>query len=539
MRALRLIAVLAFASTASAQDVVVEVGPHAFHQRTLGNGLRAVAVRDEQDSASVFVVIGAGKRHETPETTGLAHLTEHAMYTGTDKLGLGQHDRRIQAMGGESNAFTRSDYTLFYDHKVPSEKLGDVLAMEADRLRGLKLEEDGVLFERERLRREESRTWKATEARKEQLESVVYTVHPYRAGVLDADGHTKAPTLGVDAVRAFYDRYYHPDNAAVVVVAPSEPSKVLDAIETAFGALPRGAERPAVPVEPDVEKSRRHELTADLPRDRCHLVWLVPELGHPDRPALAVLARLLARQTTKQNVPIDAELGSRVDRELFVLATTGEGAEDVLERLMLSVYEGAFSAKDIEQVRELLADDFTSLPLRARPYFSLAGTFGVYAVLDRLEALTGFAAAVRAVDADAVRDAARKHLRPKTRIIVQFQSSGSAPKPLPEDRRGLQTAAEEAVEAGDLARAITAYTRLLEKRPNKMFRVIYLASRGQVYVKQKDYAGAISDYEEALGVIDYPAVRDLLAEARKLQAAAGGAPQSKPASRPQSRPSRR
>ena len=113
----------------------VSVGEHVFHRRQLDNGLRAVAVRDEGENVSVFVVVGVGKRQETSETTGLAHLTEHAMYTGTERTGPGEHDRRVKEMGGKSNAFTREDYTLFYDHCVPLQHLDEVLAMEADRLR--------------------------------------------------------------------------------------------------------------------------------------------------------------------------------------------------------------------------------------------------------------------------------------------------------------------------------------------------------------------------------------------------------------------
>ena len=77
----------------------VSLGGYVFERRRLGNGLHAVAARDEGEGVSVFVVIAGGMIQETPKTTGLAHLTEHAMYTGTAKNGPGDHDRRIREWG--------------------------------------------------------------------------------------------------------------------------------------------------------------------------------------------------------------------------------------------------------------------------------------------------------------------------------------------------------------------------------------------------------------------------------------------------------
>ena len=108
-------------------------------------------------------------------------------------------------------------------------------------------------------------------------------------------------------------------------------------------------------------------------------------------------------------------------------------------------------------------------------------------------------------------------IRPLRRFTMRFQSSGVAAKALPLDPRKLSRAAEEAKAAGDLDRAIAAYTRLLEAGTNKMFTVIYLTERGQIYRQQKDYDGAIGDFERALRVIDYPAVRKLLQEVRELK----------------------
>jgi len=495
----------------------ITVGEHVFHRRLLGNGLRAVAAADGEETVSVFLVIGAGKRQETPATTGLAHLTEHAMYTGTARTGPGAHDARIKEMGGSSNAFTREDYTLFYDHAVPAGRLAEVLAMEADRLRGIVFDKEAFLVERERLAKEESTTHQPDLARGELVESFVFLVHPYGAGVPDREGHTRAPHLGLEEVRRFYDLYYRPDLTSVVVAGGVEPGTALDAVEEAFGALKRGPARPAVPQEPRDGRGGRFHFDWEHSQDRVEHVWIVPPLGHADRPTLDVLARLLSRRALSDASPVRADMGDRADEDLFRIAANGPRAGAELVELMEDVRGGMMDPEEVEKVKALLRDDFTAWSLRGRPYFSLAGTFGVYEVLGHPGIPAHYEEAIDGVTRERLQRVANRRLSPGMRYAVLFAGSGQPPPPLPEDRGELQQAAQDAASAGDLDRAVAAYTRLLEGKPSKMYTVIFLASRGQVRVEQKDYDAAIADFEQALQVVDYPAVRDLLEEAQGLR----------------------
>jgi zinc protease len=500
----------------------IAIAGHVFHRRLLGNGLHAIAVQDEEEGVSVFMVVAAGKRQETADTTGLAHLTEHAMYTGTERTGPGEHDRIIRAMGGESNAFTREDYTLYYDHGIPSERLREVLAMEADRLRNLTLPEAAVHREREALRIEETRTWQPSQYLTEQLEAAVYRRHPYGAGIIDEEGHTLAPGLGVPEIRDFYDRHYRPNNTTVVVAGSVDPLQALDAIDEAFGSLPPGTPPPPLPEEPEVTEPRSVRLPSRLPSDRVEWVWLVPAMGHPDRPALEVLARLLSRQAIENGTPLFVSMGGRVDKELFRVALTGEEASEGLEKALGGVLElkaeDRVAESQVEEIKGQLTDTLARQTLRARPYFSLAGTFAVYEALGHTVELVGYQDAIRRVSLEDVLRAGRRYLDPEKRISVQFVGTGAEPAPLPEDLNELQRAADQAAQSGDLDRAVQAYTALLARDLNKMSRVIALASRGQVRIRQRDYDGAILDFETALEVIEYPALRDLLDEARALKA---------------------
>ena len=261
----------------------IQVGEHSFLSRRLDNGLRAFAVRDAAEDAegraSIFVVVSAGNRDESVETTGLAHLTEHALYTGTAKTGDDEHDRIVmKELGGESNASTRDDYTIYYDHRIPAEALPRVLAMEADRMANLIWDEPAVLHERERLRIEERNTWNPSISRQELLEFAVYQQEGYRYGRRDEQGHTKAPGLGMDLIREFYETWYRPEHTAVLVVTPNDPAQALDQIEEAFGAWQGkpGIELPPRKREGKPFGPRTRRFESGLAQDRVELCWVVP-----------------------------------------------------------------------------------------------------------------------------------------------------------------------------------------------------------------------------------------------------------------------
>jgi len=496
----------------------LEVAGHDFHRRLLANGLHAVAVQDEGDQVSIFMVVATGKRMETAATTGLAHLTEHALYAGTPTTPANEHDRYIKALDGESNAYTRDDVTVYYDHLIPARNLEEVLRMEADRLVNLDLKPAPVLHERERLRVEERDSFQDADARAEALEAAVFQVHPYRFGVLDEKHHTQGPKLSVEQIGAFYRQWYHPRNTAVIVVGPGDPEANLDRIEQAFGNLAAGPEPLAVPQEPPFTTSRAVAMDSDLPRQRIVSVWLGPALGERDRVGLTLLARLLGQQKAADGSPVDASMGERVDADLFQLAATGPGAAATLEKMEQRAREELFSAEDVAKARALTLKELADAPLRARPYFALAATFAIQEALGHATDLAQEDETLSSFTATELRELARKWLDPARKVTVTFHASSEEIAALPDDPGELEAAADAAAEAGDLNRAIAAYSKLLDMGPDRMHIVIYLYSRADVHKQQGDFQAGIDDCEAALKVVDYPAVRALLEELQGLEA---------------------
>ncbi len=519
----------------------VQIGNVTFHRAVLANGLRALAVQDAGSdgangavsntgkaagTASVFVVIGAGNRDESMETTGLAHLTEHALYTGTATTGADEHDRIVKKeLNAESNAFTRDDYTLYYDHGIPADSIARVLVMEADRMANLTFEEAPVLHERERLRIEEAHTWRPSTTREEQLESAVYRREGYRFGLRDDKGHTKAPGIELPPIEEFYRTYYRPDNAAVVVVTPNDPQEALKQIASAFA----GWKRPNTPLPNRVGEgeplgARAAKFDSDLARDRIEFCWIVPPRMHKDSAAIALLARLLDRRETSAGEPFQVSSRERQGSGLFTIAATGEGAYQELEALMAQLQESGPTLDEIGKAVREERDRFLNLPLRARPYFSLAADMGRMAVYREDEWIAGYHKRIDAAGGAGLTAAVKRWLSPKRRVVVHFapKSDVVAEIELPEGTEALATYAQEAMEGGEYQKAVVAYTELLNRKPNKMNTVIYLYYRGSLHMDHKNYDEAIADFETALKVVDYPAVRDALEEAKRLRDEAPG-----------------
>jgi len=519
---------------------VLSVAGHDFRREKLENGLEVLAVRDADDATvSVFVVYGAGQRMEGELTTGLAHLTEHAMYTGTARTGADKHDARVRELGGESNAFTREDYTLFYDHHLPAAALDEVLAMEADRMRGITFDARAFVHERSRLEHEEETTYTGAMERGEALEALVFQRHPYGAGVLVAK-HTCAPRLPIETVHAFYDTWYRPDHAAVVVVGPGDPAQAAGAIRQAFGALEPGPEVPPIPEEPFASPSGEVRLPSTLTQERVVMAWVGPALheaenGYVDRLALQLCARALVDRALDSKSNLEAQMGERIDRDLFTLATAGAGARERLESEVTELRGEGIAAEALEKVKARVLADFRAFPLRSRPYFALAGNAGVYAALGEPEYLAHYEERIAAIGVADVRAAVQRWLGTERATVVRFQpDAASQAKDWPKDNRKLLELAQGADESGDLPRAIAAYQELLERQPSRMNQVIYLYSLGDLRLRSGDLHGSKAELERALAVVEYPAVRELLNQVEERLRAEEPAAAAPPAAAPQS-----
>ena len=292
----RLLALLTVAALLAGHSPVVAQPTSGVVAATLDNGLRVLLLEDRRSPiVSVQVWYRVGGRNERPGATGLAHFLEHMMFKGTKRHGKGEFGRLVERAGGQQNAATSADYTQYYV-TIGAEKLDLILELEADRMRNLLLDPREIASEREVVI-EERRTRTEDDPGgflAEEVSNIAFKAHPYGSPVIGWPGDIRRITEV--ELRRFYDTYYQPNNAILVVVGDFKASEAIGKIRAAFGRIARGPAPPLVSViEPPMTSERRvlvRRKEARLPI--VYLAWHVPNHSAPDAAALEVLSQILS-----------------------------------------------------------------------------------------------------------------------------------------------------------------------------------------------------------------------------------------------------
>ena len=265
----------------------------------LPNGLQAMLV-EEHDApvVSVEVWYHVGSKDEPPGRTGFAHLFEHLMFQGTKNLAPEQFSDYIVRSGGLDNAYTTEDATVFWE-TVPSSYLPVALWLEADRMRNLQITDQVFKTEREVVKEERRERFdnQPYGTVVEALYQHAFTVHPYRHMTIGSMEDLDRASLA--DIRAFYDTYYVPNNATLVVVGDFEKARAQALIEQYFGPLERGTiplDRAArkIPTEPPQTAKRVEKLTQDVALPAFVEGYHMPADGLPDAYPLRLAAKILS-----------------------------------------------------------------------------------------------------------------------------------------------------------------------------------------------------------------------------------------------------
>ena len=220
-----------------------------FQKRALSNGLTVITLEDHScPIVAVQVWYHVGSKDEDPQRQGFAHMFEHMMFRGTDRLGCEEHFEHVHRTGGSCNAYTSFDNTT-YVNEVPSNQLELALWLEAERMASLKIDDESFYTERsvvEEERRERSlNTPYGTVP--EKLLPVIFEKHPYRWTPIGRIPHLRAATI--DELQAFWDRYYTPSNATLVIVGDVTHEDAQRLAEKYFGWMPQCPVPPRVTIQ--------------------------------------------------------------------------------------------------------------------------------------------------------------------------------------------------------------------------------------------------------------------------------------------------
>ena len=267
-------------------------------ETTLTNGMRVVVREDHRAPTAVQMVwYRVVSIDEHDGVTGVAHVTEHMMFKGTPSVGPGEFNRRVAAIGGRDNAFTSTDYTAYFQ-QVPAAQLKTVMGLEADRMRHLTLDPAGyskeiqVIMEERRMRTDDQSSARVHEA----MNAVAWQAHPYRRPVIGWMSDLEQMTVA--DVRAWYRRWYVPNNATLVIVGDVNHEQVFGWARQTYGAIPARVLAARKQYEEPVQAGQR-DLDVKAPADLPLLVmgWKAPRLNDPrkdvDPYALEMLAQIL------------------------------------------------------------------------------------------------------------------------------------------------------------------------------------------------------------------------------------------------------
>ena len=283
-------------------------------QFTLGNGMTLIVKPDHRAPTAVQMLwVRVGSMDEVDGTSGVAHVLEHMMFKGTPTVKVGEFSRRVAALGGRENAFTSKDYTGYYQ-QIPAGRLQEVMQLEADRFAHNQWSDEEfrkeleVVKEERRMRTEDNPHAKLFEA----MDAVVYTAAPYRRPIVGWMSDLDAMTP--QDARAFFQRWYTPANAALVVAGDVDVQQVKAWAEKYYGGIAHRDLEPRKPrQEPEQAGLRRLDFKAAAEQAYVALAFKVPAVttagldasAPDDALALAVLAAVL-----------NGYEGARLDRAL-------------------------------------------------------------------------------------------------------------------------------------------------------------------------------------------------------------------------------
>jgi zinc protease len=281
---------------------------------TLSNGMKILIQEDHNiPNVAMYFFYKIGSRNEHPGTTGLSHFFEHMMFNGAKKYGPGQFDFQMEKSGGNNNAYTTQDDTVYTDW-FPRTALELMMEMEADRIRDLAFDpkivesERGVVYSERRSSVDNSNFGILFE----QLHAAAYTAHPYHWPVVGWPSDIESWSM--DDLKNHFRMGYAPNNCVLVVVGDVSTPEVLSLAKKYLEPIPRQDPPPPVRTkEPEQIGERRVTVvkSAQLPIEM--VAYHVPEANHADDAVLDVMETLLSRGQSSR-------LYSRmVDKEQLVL----------------------------------------------------------------------------------------------------------------------------------------------------------------------------------------------------------------------------
>lgn len=342
---------------------------------SLENGMEVVVVEDHRAPAvQQMVWYRAGSADEPKGSSGVAHFLEHLLFKATDKMEAGEFSATVAANGGRDNAFTSYDYTAYFQ-RVAADRLELMMSMESDRMKNIRLTPENIATERNVILEERNqRTENSPGALfNEQLSAAQYLNHRY--GVPIIGWKHEMETLDLKDALSFYDLYYSPNNAILVVSGDVDPEEVRRLAEKYYGVIPANPDLPErLRTEEPPQTAERRLIFRD-PRvaqpyvSRSYLAQERDSGAQEKAAALTILAEILGGGTTSylaEKLQFDTQIatytgafyrGATLDDttfEMVVVPSEGislQAAEDAMDAALASFIQDGVDAEQLDRIK--------------------------------------------------------------------------------------------------------------------------------------------------------------------------------------------
>lgn len=413
-----------------------------FRSYRLENGLRLLVHEDRSTPlVAMNILYDAGSRDEDPSLTGMAHLVEHLMFSGTGNIP--EYDLPLQLAGGENNAFTNNDITNYYI-TLPAANVETAFWLESDRMmapgfteRKLGIQKSVVIeeFKQRYLNQPYGDAMLL-------LRPLAYQTHPYRWPTIGIEpGHIER--TGLKDVIGFFSRHYNPGKAILTLSGNITADKAYDMTMKWFGTIPAGKNHVRnLPAEPEQDSERRLSVKRDLPADALYKAWHMGPRNGSDFHTMDVITDLLAggesgrlynKLVRDQNLfsEINAFITSDLDPGLVII--TGKimkgvdvnEAEKAVNQVVQELKDTAVPDYELDKVKNRYE---SSSVLSYTSILNKALNLSVFELLGDASRINTEVDTYRAVSKSMITDAANMYLNPENCSTLYYIASKNTGK---------------------------------------------------------------------------------------------------------------
>lgn len=418
-------------------------------ETTLPNGLKIILFENHKAPVITFQVwYRVGSRNESWGKTGLSHVLEHMMFKGTKTVSGREFTRTIAENGGNENAFTSEDFTAYFEN-ISSDRLKIPIDLEADRMHNLVLREQDFLTERmvvleeRRMRTEDN----PQAYLMEQVQTAVFQTSPYHWPVIGWKEDLEGLTL--EDLKSYYDVYYNPVNAFVVVVGDFQKEEILPLIEKAFGAMVKGVPpNQKKNIDPPQTGERRIQAVREAQLPYVLMAYHVPNLKNPDSYVLEVIAAILSSGKSsrlyrslieEKELALSANAQHSLlskDPSMFMLSAqlqpkkTLQEAEEALSREIERLRSEPVDLQELEKAKNQLQADFV---YHQESFFYQGMVLAEYEIADSWRKIDDYIPSITKVTPEDISRVANLYLVPDNRTVgtlTPLPSTGEKQEPI-------------------------------------------------------------------------------------------------------------